>query len=141
MLPWSPLASGFLSGKYREGVRNPPPGTRIAESEMKEFYVQRFENERAKRISSALETAANASGKTMSQVALNWLLSHPAVTAPILGARTPEQLSENLGSTGWSLSPDLLTTLDHASALDVTYPYDKRAEEQQTADRQLDASD
>ncbi|HXY46367.1 MAG TPA: aldo/keto reductase [Thermoplasmata archaeon] len=140
MLPWSPLAGGFLSGKYRDGVRNPPPRTRIADSENKEFYVQRFENERAVRIVSAVEAAARESGHTMSQVALNWLLSHPTVTAPIIGARSPEQLSENLGSTGWSLTSDQLAALNLASTLDVTYPYDRRAEEQQSADRRLDTS-
>jgi len=140
LLPWSPLAGGFLSGKYRSGVRNPPPGTRIAESENKDLYVQRFENDRATRIASAVENVARECDKTMSQVALNWLLSHPAVTAPIIGARSAEQLSENIGSTGWSLSPDQVAALDRASALDVTYPYDKRAEDQQTADRRLDAS-
>jgi len=137
MLPWSPLAGGFLSGKYRDGVRNPPPGTRIADSENKDWYVQRFDNERATRIAKAVESVAQESGKTTSQVALNWLLSHPAVTAPIIGVRSPEQLAEDLGATGWSLSSEQLTALDRASELYVTYPYDKRAEEQQTSDRRL----
>jgi len=139
MLPWSPLAGGFLSGKYRAGVRNPPPGTRIADSEYKDLYVQRFDTERSSRIASALESVAHETGRTMSQVALNWLLARPAVTAPIVGARNPEQISEDLGSSGWSLNPEQLAALDRASALDVTYPYDTRAEEQQTADRRLDS--
>ena len=137
MLPWSPLAGGFLSGKYRDGVRNPPPGTRIADSENKDWYVQRFDNERATRIARAVESVAQESGKTRSQVALNWLLSHPAVTAPIIGVRSPEQLAEDLGATGWSLSSEQLTALDRVSELYVTYPYDTRAEEQQTSDRRL----
>lgn len=139
LLPWSPLAGGFLSGKYREGVRNPPPGTRIAESEYREMYVQRFENERVVRISNAVEAVSRESGKTKSQVALNWLLSHPVVTAPIIGVRNPEQLAEDLGAVGWSLSSEQRDALDRASALDVTYPYDQRAEDQQTADRRLDS--
>jgi len=139
ILPWSPLAGGFLSGKYRDGVRNAPAGTRIADSEMKDLYVQRFETERAARISRAIESVARETGKTMAQVSLNWLLSHAAVTAPILGVRSPEQLTENLGATGWSLTTGQVGTLDQASALDVTYPYDSRAEEQQTRDRRLDA--
>jgi len=138
LLPWSPLAGGFLSGKYRQGVRDPPPGTRIADSENKEWYYDRFENDRAPRIVSAVETVARESGKTMTQVALNWVVSHPTVTAPIVGVRSAEQLSEDLGSVGWSLSSEQLAVLDRASALQVTYPYDKRAEEQQSGDRRLD---
>jgi aryl-alcohol dehydrogenase-like predicted oxidoreductase len=139
VLPWSPLAGGFLSGKYRAGVRNPPEGTRIAESKDNlEFYTSRFDNERANRIVRAVEAVAHDTGKTNSQVALNWLLGRPAVTAPILGARNLDQLSENLGATGWSLSKEQNTTLNTASEPEVTYPYDKRAEEQQRSGRELE---
>lgn len=139
ILPWSPLAGGFLSGKYKGGVRNPPEGTRIADSkENIEFYASRFDNERANRIVRALEAVAHDTGKTMCQVALNWLLSRPAVTSPILGARTVDQLSENLGASGWSLSKDQIAALNVASETEVTYPYDKRAEEQQRSGRELE---
>ena len=139
MLPWSPLAGGFLSGKYRDGVRSPPAGTRIAESDHKEFYIQRLENDRASRITSALGTVARESGKTTSQVALNWVLCQAAVTSPIIGVRSLEQLTDDLGASGWSLSAEHLQALDRASALDVTYPYDVHAENQQTGDRRLGA--
>ncbi len=135
VLPWSPLGGGYLTGKYKNGVRAPPSGTRIAESNDVEFYARRFENERANRIVKAVETAAREAGKTTAQVALNWLLSRPAVTAPIIGARNIDQLNENLGSTGWSLSTDQVAALDRASEIEVTYPYDRRAEEQQSSDR------
>jgi len=135
VLPWSPLAGGFLSGKYKDGVRSPPAGTRIADAKDVEFYAKRFENERASRIVGSVETVAKASGRTMAQVALNWLLSRPGVTAPIIGARNADQLSEDLGSTGWSLTEDQISALNLASDLEVTYPYDKRAEEQQSGDR------
>jgi aryl-alcohol dehydrogenase-like predicted oxidoreductase len=138
VLPWSPLASGVLSGKYKDGIRNPPAGTRIAESKDPEFYADRFENDRMGRIVRAVEAVAQETGKTMPQVALNWLLCRPAVTAPIIGARNLGQLSENLGSTGWSLSEDRIATLNSASEPDVTYPYDSRAEEQQRAGRELE---
>jgi aryl-alcohol dehydrogenase-like predicted oxidoreductase len=141
LLPWSPLAGGYLSGKYRQGARDPPPGSRIAESDAKDFYVERFENERTKRTVSAVDAVARETGRTMAQVALAWLLSHPEVVAPIIGARTPDQLAENLGSTGWSLAPDQRAALDGASALEVTYPYDKRASEQQNRDRELESGD
>ncbi len=139
LLAWSPLAGGFLSGKYRDGVRNAPAGTRVADSDFKELYVQRFETDRAARTVQALASVASDAGKTASQVALNWLLSHPQVTAPILGVRNPDQLTEDLGAVGWSLSAEQIATLDLASALETTYPYDKRADEQQNRDRTLDA--
>ncbi len=135
VLPWSPLAGGFLSGKYTDGVRSPPAGSRIGESKDAEFYTRRFDNERAARIVRAVREVASEAGKTPSQVALNWLLSRPAVTAPILGVRTMGQLAENLGATGWSLSEAQVLRLSHESDLEVTYPYDQRAEDQQTSDR------
>jgi aryl-alcohol dehydrogenase-like predicted oxidoreductase len=138
VLPWSPLAGGVLSGKYKGGVRSPPAGSRIADAEDLEFYASRFDNARTERIVRAVEAVAQETGKPMAQVALNWLLGRPAVTAPIIGARNLAQLSENLGSTGWSLSQDQIAALDLASELDVTYPYDKRAEEQQRRDRELE---
>jgi len=138
VLPWSPLASGFLSGKYRAGVRAPPAGTRIADAKDVEFYARRFENDRVARIVASLQKVAEEVGRTPSQVALNWLLDRPGVTAPILGARTVEQLAEDLGASGWVLSDGQRAALNSASELDVTYPYDQRAEEQQTSDRRLD---
>ena len=124
VLPWSPLASGVLSGKYKDGIRNPPAGSRIADGEDIEFYAARFDNDRTRRIVRAVEGVAKEIGKPMSQVALNWLLCRPAVTAPIIGARNLGQLSENLGSTGWSLSEEQIATLNGASEPEVTYPYD-----------------
>ena len=135
VLPWSPLASGVLTGKYVQGVRAPPPGSRIAEAEDPGAYASRFDNERVRRILSALNSVSTSLGRTPAQVALNWLLDRPAVTAPILGARSVEQLEEDLGATGWALPSEARAALDTASELEVTYPYDRRAEEQQTADR------
>jgi aryl-alcohol dehydrogenase-like predicted oxidoreductase len=136
VLPWSPLGGGFLTGKYKDGVRNPPSGTRFADPEDIEFYAKRFDNDRAKRIVRAVETVAQEAGKTMPQVALNWVLSNPAVTAPIVGARNREQLSENVGSTGWSLTESQVAVLNKASEIEVTYPYDKGAEDQQRRGRE-----
>ena len=138
VLPWSPLAGGFLTGKYKSGVRDPPSGTRFSDPEDRDFYASRFDNERANRIVRAVEAVAKEVGKTMPQVALNWVLCHPAVTAPIVGARTPEQLSENVGATGWSLSESQLATLNKSSDLEITYPYDKGAEQQQRRGRELE---
>lgn len=138
VLPWSPLAGGFLTGKYTEGVRAPPKGTRIGDAKDLEFYARRFENERAARIVQAVQEVARSVGKTPAQVALNWLTGRPGVTAPILGVRNVEQLTEDVAATGWSLPEAERDRLTGASALDVTYPYDSRAEEQQASDRRLD---
>ncbi|EQD55736.1 oxidoreductase protein, partial [mine drainage metagenome] len=72
-------------------------------------------------------------GKTMPQVSLNWLLSNPAVTSPIIGARNIEQLKENMGSLGWQISSNDIRRINEASAMDITYPYDIKAERQQKA--------
>jgi len=66
MLPWSPLAGGFLSGKYRDGVRNPPAGTRIAESDYKDLYIQRLENDRAAHLTTAVEAVVRCAARSFS---------------------------------------------------------------------------
>jgi aryl-alcohol dehydrogenase-like predicted oxidoreductase len=71
----------------------------------------------------ALESVAAEAGKTVPQVAIQWLLTRPSVANVIVGARTPAQLEENLGALGWSLSPEQLERLDTASAQPLPYPY------------------
>ena len=136
ILPWSPLAGGFLSGKYKEGVSNAAKGTRIGDASSRDYY-KRFETERAKRIISTLENISRETGKTMAQVSLNWLLMNPAVTSPIIGARNLAQLEENLGASGWKLTEKQIESINKASEIDVTYPYDQRSEEQQRSGREL----
>ena len=131
LIPWGPLAQGWLTGKYdRSG---PPPGTRIAEAEAEwvEAWERRNE-ERNWRIADAVRETAEDLGRPMSQVALNWLLARPAVTAPIVGARRVEQLEENLGTVGWRLSPDQLRRLDEVSAPEPVHPYDSIADGQRS---------
>lgn len=126
VLPWSPLASGWLSGKFRRGMTEPPPNSRIAEAEKRGLGEnwEAYATERTWTVLDALHKVAAESGRTPAQVALNWLLDQPGVTAPILGARTLEQLDENLAAAGWSLDPAHRTILDTASALDpLPYPY------------------
>jgi aryl-alcohol dehydrogenase-like predicted oxidoreductase len=115
---WSPLASGALSGKYRRN-RPPPPEARFAQTS---FGVAKFD-EPLYKVVDAIETVANATGKTMSQVALNWLLQRPTVASLVIGARNEEQLKENLGALGWTLSNEHMKMLDEASASRPTYPY------------------
>ncbi len=136
VMPWSPLAGGILTGKYKSGVTNAPAGTRVGDSSSKEYY-SRYENERTARVLLELAKISKETGKTMAEIALNWVLCNPAVTSPIIGARTIEQLDDNLGSEGWKLTSEQIDAINDASNMEVTYPYDQRAEEQQKRDRQI----
>lgn len=129
VIPWSPLRGGWLSGKYRRGMSAPPPDTRVEEaatqgwSEAWDIYA----NERTWQVIDTLLDVAAEVEKTPAQVALNWLLQKPTVTAPILGVRTPAHLEDNLGATGWTLTPEQVIRLDQASALPLPYPYESLA--------------
>ena len=120
VLPWSPLASGLLTGKYRRGEA-PPEGTRFAQ--WKERY-KTFDSERNWTIVEALVAVASELDRTPSQVALAWLLARPAVSSVIFGARTVAQLDDNLGAGDLELSAAVIARLDAASAPTVGYPYD-----------------
>jgi aryl-alcohol dehydrogenase-like predicted oxidoreductase len=119
ILPWSPLAGGFLSGKYRKDSA-PPAGTRL------DKWKDRLATfgDRHWRILDALSAAASELGTTPSSVALAWLLQKPAVTSVIFGARTVAQLDDNLKAAELQLSADWMKRLDEASAFDLGYPYD-----------------
>jgi aryl-alcohol dehydrogenase-like predicted oxidoreductase len=119
ILPWSPLASGFLSGKY-ERNQPPPPGGRL------ERWKERFagyDNDRGWRTIEALKSVATGKETTPSAVALAWLLAKPAVTSVIFGARSIEQLDDNLKAADVKLSAEDVQKLDEASAFDPGYPY------------------
>jgi aryl-alcohol dehydrogenase-like predicted oxidoreductase len=132
LIPWSPLRGGWLSGKYRRGMAAPPDNTRIHEAEDKGWSERWsvYNTERTWQVVEALHSVAERAGKTPAQVALNWLLQRPAVTAPIIGARTLTQLEDNLGATGWTLSPEHAQQLDAASAVPMPYPYGQLVERQ-----------
>lgn len=123
VIPWSPLGGGFLSGKYRRG-EEPPRGSRISEAEepMEEYWDRRA-TERNWRVLDAIGRVSEETGKSYAQVSLNWLLRQEAVTAPIVGARTPEQLEDNLGATGWELDDAQVGEISGAGALEDVYPY------------------
>jgi len=123
VIPWSPLGGGFLSGKYRRGER-PPQGSRIAEAV--ESMEEHWDRRATERNWNTLEIAGEISeetGKSYAQISLNWLLRQEGVTAPIIGARTMEQLEDNLGAAGWQLSEEQVKRLSEASALKDVYPY------------------
>lgn len=107
VIPYSPLASGFLTGKYRRG--QPLPPSRRADR------VKGYMNDRGFAVIDALEAVATARGTTVAAIALAWLMAKSAVTAPILGANSPQQLADHLPAVGLRLTPDELAALDASS--------------------------
>ncbi len=120
ILPWSPLAGGFLSGKLKRDEPL-PSGSRLAA--WKERRAA-FDNDRNWKIVDELRAVAQALGATPSQVALAWCLQRPGITSVIFGARSLEQLHDNLKSAELVLSPELAQRLDAASAFPLGYPYE-----------------
>jgi aryl-alcohol dehydrogenase-like predicted oxidoreductase len=137
VIPWSPLRGGWLSGKFQRGMSTPPADSRVYQAEQHGWGESwsNYNNEYTWGVLDALFEVAKEAEKTPAQVAINWLLQQQAVTAPIIGARTMEQLNNNLGASGWSLSAEQLARLESASRLPVTYPYDVAAEQQQQSGR------
>jgi aryl-alcohol dehydrogenase-like predicted oxidoreductase len=125
LLPWSPLAGGWLSGKYKRDQR-PTGATRLGENPERgmEAFAPRNAEERTWRVIGAVEEVAAAHGASAAAVALAWLLTRPAVTSVILGARTREQLAANLKAADLALAPEEVARLDEVSAPEVPdYPY------------------
>lgn len=122
ILPWSPLAGGFLSGKYRKG-EPAAAGTRF-QTERWKRSLERYDTPRNWQILDALDAVAAEVGQSPSAVALAWLVGKPAVTSVIFGARTLEQLDANLAAADLALSAEQMARLDKASAFDVGYPYE-----------------
>jgi aryl-alcohol dehydrogenase-like predicted oxidoreductase len=120
ILPYSPLAGGFLSGKYRRN-EPPPPGARL--EKWKERYG-RFDNDRNWRIMDAVRAVADESKTTPSAVAMGWLLAQPEVTSVIFGARSVAQLEENLRAAEVKLTEQQVARLTEASAFELGYPYE-----------------
>ena len=125
LLPWSPLAGGWLSGKYERDV--PPTGaTRLGENPERgmEAWQARNDDERTWKTLTVVKEIAERHGVSASQVALAWLTAQPAVTSVIIGARTVEQLRDNMGAASLHLSDEQLQELSEASAPRVDdYPY------------------
>jgi len=119
ILPWSPLAGGFLSGKFERG--KPPHGdSRLG---MKPERFARYDLERNWKILDAVRAVAGELGATPSAVSLAWLLAKPQVSSVIFGARDIAQLEANLAAVDLELSPKQVAALDQASAFDLGYPY------------------
>lgn len=137
VIPWSPLRGGWLSGKYQRGMTQPPSDTRIEEAGKRGWGESwdMYANERTWHVIDTLTAIAGEIQKTPAQVALNWLLRKPVVTAPILGARTLANLQDNLGSVGWSLTAEQVTKLDEANSLALPYPYESLAQQRASRGR------
>ncbi len=124
VLPWSPLGGGLLTGKYRHG-EDAPENTRAGDPTPSAALMRRrLESERGFRVADVVGEVSDSIGKSRAQVALNWVLYRPGVTAPILGARTLEQITDNLGVLGWELDDEHRAQLDDASTISVGYPYE-----------------
>lgn len=134
LLPWSPLGGGWLTGKYTRDA-TPTGATRLGEDPGRgmEAYGPRSAAERTWDVVDAVRAVADARGVPMAQVALAWLLSRPQVSSVILGARTVEQLTDNLGAADVELTADELAALDTASDPGAAdYPYGAPGQEQRS---------
>jgi len=118
ILVWSPLAFGFLSGKYRRGQPQ-PEGTRRSQL----GDVGNIDLEKGYDIVAALDEVARDRGVSIAQVALRWLLHQPGITSVIIGARNEQQLRDNLGAATWEITPEELRKLNDVSAVPPIYPY------------------
>jgi aryl-alcohol dehydrogenase-like predicted oxidoreductase len=116
---WSPLGWGRLTGKIRRGAKLPETsrlhGTADMGPPVPDEYVYR--------VVDVLDEVAAETGKTIPQIALNWLLQRPTVSSVIVGARNEEQLKQNLGAVGWNLTAEQVARLDKASETALPYPY------------------
>ncbi len=118
-LIWSPLGWGRLTGKIRRG-QPIPKESRLHETgklgpQMNDEYLYQ--------VVDTLDEVARETGKSVPQIALNWLLRKPTVSTLVIGARNEEQLRQNLAAEGWKLTPELVAKLDQASAQPLPYPY------------------
>ena len=120
-LVWSPLAAGLLTGKFRRD-KPVPKETRIAQGGSP-VPASVISNELLYNVIDVLADLSVETGKSMAQISLNWLLQRPSVSSLVVGARTEEQLRENLGATGWKLTVEQIRKLDAASETRMIYPY------------------
>ena len=118
-LVWGPLSQGRLSGRFRRN-QPIPAGSRVAQGAEEGPPIA---DEWLHSVVDVLDAVSEETGKTVSQVSLNWLLQRPTVASVLIGARDEEQLRENLGAAGWNLSAEQVARLDAVTELDTIYPY------------------
>jgi aryl-alcohol dehydrogenase-like predicted oxidoreductase len=117
-LVWSPLGWGKLTGKIRRG-QPALPGSRAHDIA---GTGPKYDEERLFKIVDTLDSLASETGKTIPQIALNWLLQRPTVSSVIIGARNEEQLKQNMGAVGWKLTPQQIAILETVSDVPAAYP-------------------
>ena len=118
---WSPLGWGRLTGKIR---RNQPiPEVSRLNNPVTVSGGPEVSDEHVYTVVEAIDNIAEETGKTVPQISLNWLLQRPTVATVIVGARNEQQLRQNLGAVGWSLTPKQVALLDDASKTPLSYPY------------------
>jgi aryl-alcohol dehydrogenase-like predicted oxidoreductase len=118
-LVWSPLGWGRLTGKLRRG-QPLPEQSRLHETA---DFGPPVDEERLYQIVDVLDEIGQETGKSVPQIAINWLSTRPTVSSVIIGARNEEQLRQNLGAVGWSMTPEQIKRLDAASEVSAPYPY------------------
>ncbi|MEO6269418.1 MAG: aldo/keto reductase, partial [Lautropia sp.] len=116
---WSPLGWGRLTGRIRRGQ----PLHKESRLHVTKDAGPQVPDGRLFRVVDALDAVAEQTGRTITQIAINWLLQRPTVSSVIVGASNEEQLQQNLGAIGWNLSSAQLARLDEASRVDAPYPY------------------
>lgn len=116
---WSPLGWGRLTGRIRRG-QPLPAGSRLHETA---GFAPPADEDRLYRVIDALDSVAADTGKSLPQIAINWLLQRPTVSTVLIGARNEAQLRQNIGAAGWTLDPEHIARLDMASAVTPPYPY------------------
>jgi aryl-alcohol dehydrogenase-like predicted oxidoreductase len=120
LLVWSPLGWGRLTGKITRQNPKPPQVSRLHKTAEEGPHVV---DEYLFKVVDALQEISKETGKTIPQIAINWLLQRPTVANVIIGARNEDQLKDNLGSIGWKLTAPQMEKLDKASELPMPYPY------------------
>jgi len=116
LMPWSPLAGGFLSGKYSRDTES------SGENRRDNFDFPPIDKDKAYDIIDVIRPIADAHGVSVAQIALSWLLHQKSVTSVIIGAKKPEQLKDNIAATSVTLTEDDLAKLNESSALKTEYP-------------------
>ncbi len=116
---WSPLGWGRLTGKIRRGTGIPEVSRLHGAAE----WGPQVDDEYLFKVVDALDEVAKETGKSIPQIAINWLLRRPTVSSVIIGARNEEQLRQNLGAVGWELTADQVAALDAASDVLPPYPH------------------
>ena len=134
IVPWGPIAAGFLTGKYKPGERS-VEGTRSAEGWI---FHDRFFSPKADEALAELLKVADEVEKSVTQVALRWTLQKPGITSVLVGARTADQFKDSCGASGWSLSKEHMNRLDAASAVPERYPYSMESGRDKARDDAVD---